>query len=71
MVDQGIMLQDGVPHTLEWRRSNDGEMVVLLDNTEVIRTVDRAYDNRFDGFAVINKGGEFDLKQVATFGTRQ
>ena len=71
MVDQGIVVDDGVPHTLEWRRSNDGEMVVLLDNKEVIRTVDRAYDNPFDGFAVINKGGEFDIKQVSLFGTRQ
>lgn len=31
-------------HTIEWRRSNEGETVVLLDNKEVIRTVDRAYD---------------------------
>jgi hypothetical protein len=46
-------------------------MVVLLDNKEMIRTVDRAYDDPFDGFAVINKGGEFDMKQVSIFGTRQ
>lgn len=71
MVDQGIVLDDGAPHILEWRRSNDGEMVVLLDNKEVIRTVDRAYDDPFDGFTVINKGGEFDMKQVSIFGTRQ
>jgi hypothetical protein len=71
MVDQGIVLDDGAPHTLEWRRNNDGEMVVLLDNKEVIRTVDRAYGDAFDGFAVVNKGGEFDMKQVSIFGTRQ
>jgi hypothetical protein len=69
MVDQGLVMDDGVPHTLEWRRSNDGEMVVLVDNREVIRTVDRAYDDPFDGFAVINKGGEFDLKQISISGT--
>jgi hypothetical protein len=69
-VDQGIVLDDGAPHTVEWRRSNDGEMVVLLDNKEVIRTVDRAYDEAFEGFAVINKGGEFDIKQVSIFGTQ-
>jgi len=71
VVDQGIVLDDGVPHTLEWRRSNDGEMIVLLDKKEVIRTVDRAYDGPFDGFAIINKGGEFELKQVSIFGTGQ
>ena len=70
-VDQGIALEDGNPHTIEWRRGNDGEMVVLLDNKEVIRTVDRAYDDPFDGFAVINKGGEFEIKQVSIFGTQR
>ena len=70
MVDQGIVLDDGAPHTMEWRRSVDGEMVVLLDNREVIRALDRAYDDPFDGFSVINKGGEFELKQVSIFGTQ-
>jgi hypothetical protein len=70
MVDQGIVLEDGNPHTIEWRRSNDGEMMVLLDNKEVMRTVDRAHDDPFDGFSVINKGGEFELKQVSIFGTQ-
>lgn len=70
IADQGISLEDGNPHTIEWRRGNDGEMVILLDNKAVIRTVDRAYDNSFDGFAVINKGGEFELKQVSIFGTK-
>jgi hypothetical protein len=69
MVDQGLVVDDGVPHTLEWHRTNDGEMVVLVDNREVIRTVDRAYDDSFDGFAVINKGGEFDLKEISISGT--
>jgi hypothetical protein len=70
MVDQGIVLDDGAPHTMEWRRSVDGEMVVLLDNREVIRALDRAYDDPFDGFSVINKGGEFELKQVSILGTQ-
>ncbi len=69
IADQGIALDDGNPHTIEWHRGDDGEMVVLLDNKAVIRTVDRAYDDPFDGFAVINKGGEFELRQVSIFGT--
>ena len=70
MVDQGIVLEDGAAHTIEWRRSVAGEMVVLLDNREVIRAVDRAYDDPFDGFVVINKGGDFELKQVSILGTQ-
>jgi hypothetical protein len=71
MVDQGIALEDGNAHTIEWRRGNDGEMVVLLDNKQVIRTADRAYDDPFDGFSVVNKGGEFEIKQVSVFGTQR
>jgi hypothetical protein len=70
MVDQGIILEDGNLHTIEWRRGDDGEMVVLLDNKEVMRAVDRAHNDPFDGFAVINNGGEFELKQVSIFGTQ-
>ncbi len=71
MTDQEITLADGNPHTVEWRRTSDGEMIVLLDNKEILKTVDRAYDDPFDGFAMINKGGEFEVKRVAVFGTQR
>ena len=71
MTDQEITLADGNSHTVEWRRASDGEMIVLLDNKEIIKTVDRAYDDPFDGFAMINKGGEFEVKRVTIFGTQR
>jgi hypothetical protein len=71
MTDQEITLADGNSHTVEWRRTSDGEMIVLLDNKEIIKTVDRAYDDPFDGFALINKGGEFEVKRVTIFGTQR
>jgi hypothetical protein len=71
MTDQDIALADGNVHSVEWRRASDGEMIVLLDNKEIIKTVDRAYDDPFDGFAMINKGGEFEVKRVAIFGTQR
>jgi len=46
-------------------------MVVLLDDKEVIRTVDRIYDDAFDGFNIVNKVGEFEIKQVSIFGTQR
>jgi hypothetical protein len=69
--DLGLNLEDGNPHTVEWRRGNDGEMVVLLDEKEIIRTVDRAYSDSFDGFTLINKGGVYELKEISIFGTRR
>ena len=71
LIDRGIGLEDGNTHTIEWRRDNEGEMVVLIDDKEVIRTVDRAYDDPFDGFNIVNKGGEFEIKQVSIFGTQR
>lgn len=69
--EQAMTLADGNWHTIEWRRSNNGEMIVLLDNKEIIKTVDRAFDDPFDGFGIINKSGEFEVKRVAIFGTQR
>ena len=71
MTDQEMTLADGNSHAIEWRRTSDGEMIVLLDNKEIIKTVDRAHDDPFDGFAMINKGGEFEVKRVSIFGTQR
>ena len=67
--DQLVNLEDGRPHGLEWRRGTDGEMVVLLDDKEIIRTSDRASGESFDGFTVINGGGDYAFSQIAIFGT--
>lgn len=67
--DRAVDLEDGKPHNIEWRRSDNGEMVVLLDDNEIIRTVDRAYGGPFDGFSVINKGGDYELRQISIHGT--
>jgi len=64
-----VNLEDGRPHGLEWRRGTDGDMVVLLDDKEIIRTSDRASADSFDGFTVINGGGDYAFSQIAIFGT--
>jgi hypothetical protein len=67
--DGGLDLEDGNPHIIEWRRADDGEMVVLLDDKEIIRTVDRAHSDSFNGFNIVNKGGVYELKEISIFGT--
>jgi hypothetical protein len=69
--DQGVALEDGKPHFIEWRRGSDGEMVILLDEKEIIRTADRGYSESFDGFTVLNKGGDYELKQISIFGAQR
>jgi hypothetical protein len=66
--DQSVNLEDGRPHGLEWRRGTDGEMIVLLDDKEIIRTSDRASGESFDGFTVINGGGDYTFSRIAIFG---
>ncbi len=70
-VDLGGVLEDGNPHMIEWRRGADGEMVILLNDKEIIRTTDRAHTESFDGFAFINKGGDYEVKQISILGTRR
>ena len=67
----GTNLDDGNLHVIEWRRGNDGEMVVLLDEKEIIRTIDRAYSGSFDGFTIVNKGGVYEFKDISLFGTHR
>jgi hypothetical protein len=62
-------LDDGRTHQIEWRRVPDGEMIVFLDGKEIIRTLDRANDDGFDGFTIANKGGDYTVRQLAIFGT--
>jgi hypothetical protein len=69
--DKGLELHDGNSHTIEWRRGNDGELVVLLDDKEIMRTVDRAHSDPFNGFSIVNHGGVYELKEISIFGTHR
>jgi hypothetical protein len=62
-------LDDGRTHQIEWRRVPDGEMIVFLDGKEIIRTLDRANDDGFEGFTIANKGGDYTIRQIAIFAT--
>lgn len=69
-VSQGsIDLEDGLAHDLEWRRGGDGEMIVLLDGREILRAMDRAFGDGFNGFTIVNGGGDYTLSRVEIFGT--
>lgn len=69
--DQLMDLEDGRSHGLEWRRGKDGEMVVLLDDKEIIRTSDRSSGESFEGFTIVNNGGDYAFSQIAIFGSQQ
>lgn len=62
--DRMINLEDGKTHTIDWRRNPDGEMIVLVDGSEVLRTRDRTYSGPFSGLTVINAGGTYGIETV-------
>jgi hypothetical protein len=66
--ESAVDLEDGASHGLEWRRSPDGEMTVFLDGREIIRALDRASGDDFDGFAVVNGGGDYTFVRIEIFG---
>ena len=61
-------LEDGRSHDVEFRRGQEGTMSVLVDGKEVMRTLDRGITESFDGFAIVNAGGEFSFSRVEIFG---
>jgi peptidoglycan hydrolase-like protein with peptidoglycan-binding domain len=66
-----LNFSDGSLHTIEWTRDDGGEMAVFLDDKEVIKITDRRYGDAFDGFTIINKGGDYTIRKVELFGSKQ
>ncbi len=56
-------------HVLEWTRNADGFMTVSLDGASVLETLDRGFRDPFDGFTLINRGGEYGLASIRIDGT--
>ena len=60
---QPLKLGDGQPHKLSWTRDRSGNMVVAVDGRQLFRVTDRGFRGPFDGFTVINAGGDFAFRQ--------
>lgn len=60
-------LDDGEDHTVRLIRSPNGDMIVLIDNTEVMRTSDFSYRDDFTGVMIINNGGNYSYGKIKFF----
>ncbi|MEE9556885.1 MAG: SEL1-like repeat protein [Candidatus Adiutricales bacterium] len=65
-----INLEDGRLHTIEWLRDKRGEMIVSLDGKELVRSLDRSLSTGFDGFSIINRKGQYDIRSVTVYGAK-
>lgn len=57
-------LENSVPQRLVWQRDAEGRMTVTRDGEVLIDVVDRKLSDGFDGFSLINAGGEWTLHEV-------
>lgn len=57
-------LENSVPQRLIWQRDADGRMTVTRDGEVLIDVVDRKVSDGFDGFSLINAGGEWTLHEL-------
>jgi peptidoglycan hydrolase-like protein with peptidoglycan-binding domain len=60
----GFRLEGAGPQELVWKRDADGRMTVSHDEEILIDIVDRNLTGDFDGFSLINRGGEWTLHEV-------
>jgi len=66
--DEALNLADGQTHTLIWTRSKSGAMSVTVDGRELVRTTDRSFRKPFRGFQIINRGGDYAIRQITIDG---
>lgn len=57
-------LENRVPQRLIWQRDADGRMTVSRDGEVLIDVADRRASEGFDGFSLINAGGEWTLHEL-------
>jgi peptidoglycan hydrolase-like protein with peptidoglycan-binding domain len=57
-------LESRVPQRLIWQRDGEGRMTVTRDDEVLIDVVDRRVADGFDGFSLINAGGEWTLHEL-------
>ena len=62
-------LEDKKTHRLLWTRNADGLMAVSIDGREVLKASDQASRGPFEGFRIVNRGGDYILKRIAVFAT--
>lgn len=69
--NQPLLLQDGKAHSINWTRDSNGKMVISIDGKQVIDVTDRRFTDKFDGFSLLNQGGDFALQSIRIEGTGQ
>ena len=65
---QVVTLEDKKTHLIAWTRDVDGVMKVGLDGKEMLAVTDRGLRDPFDGFMIVNRGGDYIVKRATIYG---
>ena len=65
---QKLNLEDGKPHVVEWTRDAKGRMDISLDGKKLFSTGDRDILQPFDGFMLVNRGGDYGIRRISIQG---
>jgi len=57
-------LEDGRFHRIVWKRDENGEMQVHVDDQRLMRVRDRGLRDPFQGFVLANQGGDYTLRRI-------
>ncbi len=67
----GSLLSDGRDHVIRWLRYSDGKMVVAIDGKTIIETLDRTFQDPFDGISIINHNGDYAFARIDIYGKKK
>ena len=65
-----LNLSDGQQHALLWTRETSGEMAVSVDGNELLRVTDKRFPDAFSGFTLVNRGGDYGIRQITITGAK-
>jgi hypothetical protein len=63
-----LVLENNKDHTLVWTRDLSGMMYVAIDGQQLISVQDNQIQKPFDGFLMINSGGQYDVRSIKIMG---
>jgi len=66
--NKALPLETNSDHTLVWTRDRSGMMRVAIDGKELLSVQDTAIKDPFDGFLMINSGGQYSVRWIEILG---
>ncbi|PIE48170.1 MAG: hypothetical protein CSA42_00300 [Gammaproteobacteria bacterium] len=57
-------------YRLSWRQKSDGDIDILIDNEQVIKTSHQAFRYGFKYLGMVNRSGDFSIASIEVLGGR-